>query len=72
MLLTVIGGGKWGDVKIANNLDAQCLKYGQLYDQETEHGTMSLKQLEWQDRVAKELKELDSYKYSPSVEDIEN
>lgn len=59
-------------VKIANNLDAQCLKYGQLYDQETEHGTMSLKQLEWQDRVAKELKELDSYKYSPSVEDIEN
>lgn len=59
-------------VKVAKKFDAQCLKYGQLYDQETEHGTLSLKQLEWEDRIAKELKELDMYKYTPTVEDIEN
>ena len=43
----------------------ECSVYQQLYDKETIHGTISLKQLEWEDRITRELKELDAYKYTP-------
>ena len=37
------------------------LKLGTIYDNETEHGSVSSKQKEWELKIAKELKALDAY-----------
>ncbi|WOD43121.1 hypothetical protein [Hwangdonia lutea] len=59
-------------IQIAKGLGNQCTVYQQLYDSETAHGTIGLKQLKWEKKVAKELKELDTYKYDAKIEDIEH
>ncbi len=59
-------------IEIAKDLGSQCTVYQQLYDSETAHGTIGLKQLEWEKKTAKELKALDAYKYNVKIEDIEN
>jgi len=59
-------------IQIAKDLGNQCTVYQQLYDEETAHGTIGLKQLEWEKKIAKELKALDAYKYNVKIEDIEN
>ncbi len=47
----------------------ECSIYQLLYDTETNHGTIVTKQLEWKHKVAKELDELEAYKYTQLAPD---
>ncbi|TCK65011.1 hypothetical protein DFQ05_2223 [Winogradskyella wandonensis] len=59
-------------IKIANELDFQCTEYQKLYDSETRHGQIGLRQLAWQRKIARELNELMNYSYKAKLKDIQN
>jgi hypothetical protein len=49
--------------KVFSSLNAECKEYQNKYDRETRHSIIKEKQLEWDEKITKELEDLDDYKW---------